>query len=158
MRKNSKNEKVIRAMAIGISAMLMASSPLTALAAEGEGNSSKENDIRTLLWHQQNWCMRSGGSSRKRCSQGCRGAPKRVPLMVKRWGGQHSRLWLHFHQHIQSPTVNSVFWEYDAYTVSKYQITNYFQINDISWGPRFPVVYPNIIGDSEQPASSTTIT
>ena len=36
MRKNSKNEKVIRAMAIGISAMLMASSPLTALAAEGE--------------------------------------------------------------------------------------------------------------------------
>lgn len=37
MRKNSKNEKVIRAMAIGISAMLMASSPLTALAAEGEG-------------------------------------------------------------------------------------------------------------------------
>jgi len=37
MRKNSKNEKVIRAMAIGISVMLMASSPLTALAAEGEG-------------------------------------------------------------------------------------------------------------------------
>ena len=31
MRKNSKNEKVIRAMASGISAMLMASSPLTAL-------------------------------------------------------------------------------------------------------------------------------
>ena len=44
MRKNSKNEKVIRAMAIGISAMLMASSPLTALAAEGEGNSSEGNE------------------------------------------------------------------------------------------------------------------
>lgn len=38
MRKNVKSEKVIRAMAIGISAMLMASSPLTTLAAEpGEG-------------------------------------------------------------------------------------------------------------------------
>ena len=38
MRRNVKNEKVIRAMAIGISAMLMASSPLTTLAAEpGEG-------------------------------------------------------------------------------------------------------------------------
>lgn len=44
MRKNSKNEKVIRAMAIGISAMLMASSPLTALAAEGEGTTPEGND------------------------------------------------------------------------------------------------------------------
>ena len=42
MRKNSKNEKVIRAMAIGISAMLMASSPLTALAAEGEEKSAAD--------------------------------------------------------------------------------------------------------------------
>ena len=48
MRKNSKNEKVIRAMAIGISAMLMASSPLTALAAEGEGNSSEENEDKNI--------------------------------------------------------------------------------------------------------------
>lgn len=44
MRKNVKNEKVIRAMAIGISAMLMASSPLTALAAEGEGTTPAGDD------------------------------------------------------------------------------------------------------------------
>lgn len=45
MRKNVKSEKVIRAMAIGISAMLMASSPLTALAAEpGEGSDDNNND------------------------------------------------------------------------------------------------------------------
>lgn len=44
MRKNSKNEKVIRAMSIGISAMLMASSPLTALAAEGEGTTPEGNE------------------------------------------------------------------------------------------------------------------
>lgn len=48
MRKNSKNEKVIRAMAIGISTMLMASSPLTALAAEGEGNSSEGNEDKNI--------------------------------------------------------------------------------------------------------------
>ena len=48
MRKNSKNEKVIRAMAIGISAMLMASSPLTALAAEGEGNASEGNEDKNI--------------------------------------------------------------------------------------------------------------
>ena len=48
MRKNSKNEKVIRAMAIGISAMLMASSPLTALAAEGEGTTSEGNDDKNI--------------------------------------------------------------------------------------------------------------
>ena len=48
MRKNSKNEKVIRAMAIGISAMLMASSPLTALAVEGEGNSSEGNEDKNI--------------------------------------------------------------------------------------------------------------
>ena len=48
MRKNSKNEKVIRAMAIGISAMPMASSPLTALAAEGEGNSSEGNEDKNI--------------------------------------------------------------------------------------------------------------
>ena len=48
MRKNSQNEKVIRAMAIGISAMLMASSPLTALAAEGEGNSSEGNEDKNI--------------------------------------------------------------------------------------------------------------
>ena len=48
MRKNSKNEKVIRAMAIGISAMLMASSPLTALAAEGEGTSSEGNEDKNI--------------------------------------------------------------------------------------------------------------
>lgn len=48
MRKNSKNEKVIRAMAIGISAMLMASSPLTALAAEGGGNSSEGNEDKNI--------------------------------------------------------------------------------------------------------------
>ena len=48
MRKNSKNEKVIRAMAIGISAMLMASSPLTAQAAEGEGNSSEGNEDKNI--------------------------------------------------------------------------------------------------------------
>ena len=48
MRKNSKNEKMIRAMAIGISAMLMASSPLTALAAEGEGNSSEGNEDKNI--------------------------------------------------------------------------------------------------------------
>lgn len=49
MRKNSKNEKVIRAMAIGISAMLMASSPLTALAAEGEGTTPEGNDNHNIV-------------------------------------------------------------------------------------------------------------
>lgn len=48
MRKNSKNEKVIRAMAIGISAMLMASSPLTALAAEGEGTTPGGNEDKNI--------------------------------------------------------------------------------------------------------------
>lgn len=49
MRKNSKNEKVIRAMAIGISAMLMASSPLTALAAEGESTTPEGNDDNNIV-------------------------------------------------------------------------------------------------------------
>lgn len=48
MRKNSKNEKVIRAMAIGISAMLMASSPLIALAAEGEGTTPEGNEDKNI--------------------------------------------------------------------------------------------------------------
>lgn len=48
MRKNSKNEKVIRAMAIGISAMMMASSPLTALAAEGEGTTPEGNEDKNI--------------------------------------------------------------------------------------------------------------
>lgn len=48
MRKNSKNEKVIRAMSIGISAMLMASSPLTALAAEGEGTTPEGNEDKNI--------------------------------------------------------------------------------------------------------------
>lgn len=48
MRKNIKNDKVIRAMAIGISAMLMASSPLTALAAEGEGTTPDGNDDNNI--------------------------------------------------------------------------------------------------------------
>ena len=48
MRKNSKNEKLIRAMAIGISAMLMASSPLTALAAEGEGTTPEGNEDKNI--------------------------------------------------------------------------------------------------------------
>ena len=48
MRKSSKNEKVIRAMAIGISAMLMASSPLTALAAEGEGTTPEGNEDKNI--------------------------------------------------------------------------------------------------------------
>lgn len=48
MRKNSKNEKVIRAMAIGISAMLMASSPLTALAAEGQGTTPEGNEDKNI--------------------------------------------------------------------------------------------------------------
>lgn len=49
MRKNVKNDKVIRAMAIGISAMLMASSPLTALAAEGEGTAPEGNDENNIV-------------------------------------------------------------------------------------------------------------
>lgn len=49
MRKNSKNEKVIRAMAIGISAMLMASFPLTALAAEGESTTPEGNDDNNIV-------------------------------------------------------------------------------------------------------------
>lgn len=48
MRKNNKNEKVIRAMAVGISAMLMASSPLTALAAEGEGTTPEGNEDKNI--------------------------------------------------------------------------------------------------------------
>ena len=48
MRKNIKNDKVIRAMAIGISAMLMASSPLTALAAEGERTTPDGNDDNNI--------------------------------------------------------------------------------------------------------------
>ena len=84
MRKNSKNEKVIRAMAIGISAMLMASSPLTALAAEGEGTTffRRQRGSEHYSCNTGSRCMlirRTGG--RKRCRQGCRGAPKRVPLM-----------------------------------------------------------------------------
>lgn len=48
MRRNVKNEKVIRAMAIGISAMLMASSPLTTLAAEpGEGSDDNKYENKT---------------------------------------------------------------------------------------------------------------
>ena len=40
MKKNIVNDKVIRAMAIGISAMLATATPMTALAAEeGEGTS-----------------------------------------------------------------------------------------------------------------------
>ena len=43
MRKNIGNDKVIRAMVIGISAMLASSAPLTALAAEGdEGTGNTE--------------------------------------------------------------------------------------------------------------------
>lgn len=41
-------------MAIGISAMLMASSPLTALAAEGEGNSSGENEDKNITVTPEN--------------------------------------------------------------------------------------------------------
>ena len=40
---------MIRAMAIGISAMLMASSPLTALAAEGEGTTPEGNDDNNIV-------------------------------------------------------------------------------------------------------------
>ena len=58
MRKNSKNEKVIRAMAIGISAMLMASSPLTALAAEGEGNSSEGNEDKNITHRKPVYAIR----------------------------------------------------------------------------------------------------
>lgn len=39
---------MIRAMAIGISAMLMASSPLTALAAEGEGTTPEGNEDKNI--------------------------------------------------------------------------------------------------------------
>ena len=49
MRKNSKNEKVIRAMAIGISAMLMASSPLTALEQRERAPHPKAMMIIILL-------------------------------------------------------------------------------------------------------------
>lgn len=48
MRKNIKNDKVIRAMAIGISAMLASTSPMTALAAENEGvPEGNENNTST---------------------------------------------------------------------------------------------------------------
>ena len=43
MRKNVKNDKVLRAMVIGISAMMMASSPMAVLAAEGEGTQPSED-------------------------------------------------------------------------------------------------------------------
>ena len=42
MRKNVKNKNVIRAIAIGISAMLMSSTPLSALAAEGKAGSAPD--------------------------------------------------------------------------------------------------------------------
>ena len=42
MRKNVKNDKVLRAMVIGISAMMMASSPMAVLAAEGETQPSED--------------------------------------------------------------------------------------------------------------------
>ena len=38
MKRKVVNEKVIRAMAIGISAMLATATPMTAMAAEGEGD------------------------------------------------------------------------------------------------------------------------
>lgn len=48
MIKGTKNAKVIRAMVIGISAMMVASSPLSVLAAEGEGNPSEGGDDKNL--------------------------------------------------------------------------------------------------------------
>ena len=51
MKKNVKNDKVIRAMAIGISAMLATSSPMSVMAADGvddpEGGNPNEAEQTT---------------------------------------------------------------------------------------------------------------
>lgn len=48
MRKNVKNDKVIRAMAIGISAMLATSSPMTAMAAEGTPDTDGDDNTSVV--------------------------------------------------------------------------------------------------------------
>ena len=48
MKKNVKNDKVIRAMAIGISAMLAKSSPMTAMAAEGTPDTDGDDNISVV--------------------------------------------------------------------------------------------------------------
>ena len=48
MKKNVKNDKVIRAMAIGISAMLATSSPMTAMAAEGTPDTDGDDNISVV--------------------------------------------------------------------------------------------------------------
>ncbi|MDY5775957.1 MAG: hypothetical protein SPK14_09045 [Lachnospiraceae bacterium] len=49
MKKNVKNDKVIRAMAIGISAMLATSSPITAMAAEGTPDTEGDDNTSAVL-------------------------------------------------------------------------------------------------------------
>ena len=56
MKRKVVNEKVIRAMAIGISAMLATATPMTVMAAEGEGDNPEapqaggsEAEVKTVV-------------------------------------------------------------------------------------------------------------
>ena len=60
MKRKVVNEKVIRAMAIGISAMLATATPMTAMAAEGEGDNPEapqtggsEAEVNTVVYTAQ---------------------------------------------------------------------------------------------------------
>ena len=88
MRKNSKNEKVIRAMAIGISAMLMASSPLTALAAEGEGNSSEGNEDKNITVTPEAGVCDQAEAAAKEADKAVEGAEKSAADVKSEVAGQ----------------------------------------------------------------------
>ena len=86
MRKNSKNEKVIRAMAIGISAMLMASSPLTALAAEGEGTTPEGNENNIVT--PENGIADKAEAAAKEADKAVEGAEKSAADVKSEVAGQ----------------------------------------------------------------------
>ena len=88
MRKNSKNEKVIRAMAIGISAMLMASSPLTALAAEGEGTTPEGNDNKNITVTPEAGVCDQAEAAAKEADKAVEGAEKSAADVKSEVAGQ----------------------------------------------------------------------
>lgn len=88
MRKNSKNEKVIRAMAIGISAMLMASSPLTALAAEGEGTTPEGNENKNITVTPEAGVCDQAEAAAKEADKAVEGAEKSAADVKSEVAGQ----------------------------------------------------------------------
>ena len=88
MRKNSKNEKVIRAMAIGISAMLMASSPLTALAAEGEGTTPEGNEDKNITVTPEAGVCDQAEAAAKEADKAVEGAEKSAADVKSEVAGQ----------------------------------------------------------------------